>query len=118
MASIRIGLMGRGRIGRDLLRILLPLEDIRIAAVSDPAEDRALEYLLRWDTILGRFPGALSIRDSRLHVQGRTIPVLHRAQDEQWGDLGEHVSKTVSWFDNSWGYSQRMVDLIGLATGS
>jgi len=91
MAAIRVGLMGLGRIGRDLLRILHPLDDIQIAAVSDPAEDRALEYLLRFDTILGRFPGELNIRDSQLHVQGQTIPVLHRAQDEQWGDLGVQV---------------------------
>jgi glyceraldehyde 3-phosphate dehydrogenase len=91
MTPIRIGIMGLGRIGRDLFRILHGREDIQIVAVSDPAEDRALEYLLRFDTILGRFPEELSIRDSQLYVLGRPLPVLHRAEDEQWGDLGVQV---------------------------
>ena len=44
-----IGLMGFGRIGRNLFRILYQSEDIKIAAISDIADHKALEYLLRPD---------------------------------------------------------------------
>ena len=57
MAPLRVGLMGFGRIGRNLFRILYGREDIQIAAISDVADHASLEYLLRFDTILGRFPG-------------------------------------------------------------
>jgi glyceraldehyde-3-phosphate dehydrogenase/erythrose-4-phosphate dehydrogenase len=44
-----IGLMGFGRIGRNLFRILYQSEDIKLAAISDIADHKALEYLLRFD---------------------------------------------------------------------
>ena len=56
MSSVGIGLMGFGRIGRNLFRILYQSEDIRLRAISDIADHKALEYLLRFDTILGPFP--------------------------------------------------------------
>ena len=52
----RIGLMGLGRVGRNIFRILYESEDIRVAAISDRRRPRGLAYLLRFDTILGRFP--------------------------------------------------------------
>jgi tetratricopeptide (TPR) repeat protein len=48
--------MGFGRIGRNLFRILYSREDISIAAISELADAAGLEYLLRFDTLLGRFP--------------------------------------------------------------
>ena len=54
--TIRVGLMGFGRIGRNLFRILLDREDIDIAVISDIADHDGLEYLLRYDTILDAFP--------------------------------------------------------------
>ena len=59
MPAIRVALMGFGRIGRNLFRILYDRNDIRVAAISDVADHRSLEYLLRFDTILGRFPEAV-----------------------------------------------------------
>ena len=56
MGTTRIGLMGLGRIGRNLFRILYQRDDIQLAAISDIADQKALEYLLRFDTILGPFP--------------------------------------------------------------
>ena len=63
MSSVGIGLMGFGRIGRNLFRILYQREDIRLRAISDIADHRALEYLLRFDTILGQFPDEVSIKN-------------------------------------------------------
>ena len=74
--TIRVGLMGFGRIGRNLFRILLDREDIEIAVISDIANHDGLEYLLRYDTILGRFPYELSIKDGSLYTLGTQIKML------------------------------------------
>jgi len=85
-----IGLMGFGRIGRNLFRILYQSEDIKLAAISDTADHKALEYLLRFDTILGPFPDKVSIAEGNLYVAGRQIPMLSEKEpgDVPWGDLG------------------------------
>ena len=51
MSTVGIGLMGFGRIGRNLFRILYQSQAIRLRAISDIADHKALEYLLRFDTI-------------------------------------------------------------------
>jgi glyceraldehyde 3-phosphate dehydrogenase len=88
-----IGLMGFGRIGRNLFRILYQSEDIKLAAISDIADHKALEYLLRYDTILGPFPDEVSIRENNLYVVGRQIPMLSEKEpgDVPWGDLGVDI---------------------------
>ena len=88
-----IGLMGFGRIGRNLFRILYQSEDIKLAAISDIADHKALEYLLRFDTILGPFPDEVSIQEDNLYVIGRQIPMLSEKEpgDVPWGDLGVDI---------------------------
>ncbi len=88
MSATRVALMGFGRIGRNLFRILYRSGRIRLAAISDPANPEALEYLLRFDTILGRFPDEVSIREGNLYAYGRQIPVLSDADEMPWADLG------------------------------
>lgn len=93
MASVGVGLMGFGRIGRNLFRILYQSKAIRLAAISDIADHKALEYLLRFDTILGQFPDEVSIKEGHLYVAGRQIPMLSEKEpgDVPWGDLGVDV---------------------------
>ncbi len=93
MKPVRIGLMGFGRIGRNLFRILYDRDDIRIAAISDIADPRSLEYLLRFDTIMGRFPDEVSIKDGHLYVVGRQIPMLGGKEpgDVPWDELGVDI---------------------------
>ena len=69
--TIRIGLMGFGRIGRNIFRILHQRDDIQVVAISDIAPHQSLEYLLRYDTIMGRFPDPISIKDGHLYTRGR-----------------------------------------------
>jgi len=93
MTPIRVGLMGFGRIGRNLFRVLYNRDDIRVAAISDIADHRSLEYLMRFDTILGRFPDEVSIKDNHLYVIGRQIPMLSGKgpADVPWKELGVDV---------------------------
>ncbi|HXI01594.1 MAG TPA: glyceraldehyde 3-phosphate dehydrogenase NAD-binding domain-containing protein [Candidatus Saccharimonadales bacterium] len=91
--ATRIGLMGFGRLGRNIFRILSARDDVEIAAISDVAEHKALEYLLRFDTVLGRFPDEVSIKDGMLRLRGRSIPVLAGRDpgDVQWRDYGADI---------------------------
>jgi glyceraldehyde 3-phosphate dehydrogenase len=90
MSVTNVGLMGFGRIGRNLFRILYRSDDIRLTAISDIADHKALEYLLRFDTILGPFPDEVSIKEGHLYVAGRQVNMLSEKEpgDVPWGDLG------------------------------
>jgi glyceraldehyde 3-phosphate dehydrogenase len=91
--NVRIGLMGFGRIGRNLFRQLYQRDDLTVAAISDIADPAALEYLLRYDTVLGRFPEEARIRDGVLRCRGRETRILAGREpgDVPWGSLGVDV---------------------------
>jgi glyceraldehyde 3-phosphate dehydrogenase len=85
-----VGIVGLGRIGRNLFRLLHDREDIRIAAISDWSDPEPLEYLLKFDTLLGRFPGEVSIREGHLYAAGRQIRMI-TGKDQgvpPWRELG------------------------------
>ena len=88
--SVNVGLMGFGRIGRNIFRLLYRNENIRIAAISDTADPEALTYLLRYDTVLGRFPDLVTYKNGHLYTWGREIPMLAGKDpgDVRWSDLG------------------------------
>ena len=88
--AVNVGLMGFGRIGRNIFRLLYRNEDIRIAAISDTADPEALTYLLRYDTVLGRFPDLVTYKNGHLYTWGREIPMLAGKDpgDVRWSDLG------------------------------
>ena len=76
MTPLSVGLVGCGRIGRNLVRILSRSSDVRIAALVDGAEPEAIEYLLKFDTLLGRFPAPIALHDGVLEVDGSGIRLL------------------------------------------
>jgi glyceraldehyde 3-phosphate dehydrogenase len=89
-----IGLMGFGRIGRNVFRNVYKRDDIRIGAIADIGDATSMEYLLKFDTLVGRFPDELSIRDGHLYVYGRRVPFLagqERGAIPPWGDLGVEI---------------------------
>lgn len=97
--TITIGLMGFGRIGRNIFRIVHDRDDVRIGAISDIADHEALAYLLRYDTILGRFPDLVTYRadpdpnpQKRGHIYtvGKEIRFLSEADpgDVDWSRYG------------------------------
>lgn len=89
----RIGLMGLGRIGRNLFRLLHDRKDFEIAAVSDIADPTALAYLLQFDTVQGRFPAKVELTDGKLSVGGNQVPLLAAAKggDVDWSAHGVDV---------------------------
>ena len=71
--TIRIGLMGFGRIGRNVFRIVHDRDDIEVVAIVDIAEAQSLEYLLRFDTVHGRFESPVWVKGDSLYAKGRAI---------------------------------------------
>ena len=69
--TTRIGLMGFGRIGRNVFRIVHERDDVEVAAIVDIAEPQALEYLLRFDTVHGRFEEPVWIKGDSMYAKGR-----------------------------------------------
>lgn len=92
-AQIRVGLMGFGRIGRNVFRQLQNEPGIDVVAISDIADRAALVYLLKFDTIFGRFQGDVALDGTDLVVDGRRIPMLDGADpgDIDWGALDVDV---------------------------
>ena len=93
MITTRIGLMGFGRIGRNVMRLLHNRSDLEVVAISDIADPEALTYLLKYDSIYGRFPAPVSYGDGVLSYGDRNVAFLDAKEpgDADWGELGVDV---------------------------
>ena len=91
--SIRVGINGFGRIGRNVLRAALDDGDIEFAAVNDITSPDTLAHLLQYDSVLGNLSEPVSVEGDRLHVGGRSFTVLSERDPGAlpWGDLGVDV---------------------------
>ncbi len=92
-----IGLMGMGRVGRNLLRILHTNDDLRIVAVSDVVDPAALAYLVRFDSLLGRFPGEVRYHGDHLHMGDRKIKMHTEAKGPQTSRFRPGASWASMW---------------------
>src|SRR5881296_289282 len=86
--------MGFGRIGRNIFRILYKRHDIEIAAIADIGDPQALAYLLRFDTVHGRFPEPITVKGDSMYVRGKQIKMLTRREpgEAPWGELGVQIA--------------------------
>ena len=92
--AVKVGINGFGRIGRNILRAARQQgADIEIVAVNDITTPATLAHLLKYDTILGPFPGTVSVDGDILTVDGRKIKVLAERDPGKlpWGDLGVDI---------------------------
>jgi glyceraldehyde 3-phosphate dehydrogenase len=85
--------MGFGRMGRNIFRALHGRDDIEIVAINDIADPKAMVYLLRFDTLHGRFKEPVTYLDGYLYAGGRRIPWLQQAEPGAvpWYDFGADV---------------------------
>lgn len=87
---MRIAINGFGRIGRAVFRIADRLDDVEIVAINDLFDHEALSYLLKYDTVMGRFEGKVRIEDEVM-VTDRTRAKMFKERDPTklpWGELG------------------------------
>ncbi|MEV1242050.1 type I glyceraldehyde-3-phosphate dehydrogenase [Nonomuraea sp. NPDC049750] len=92
--SIRVGVNGFGRIGRNFWRAVAASgKDIEIVAVNDLTDNATLAHLLKYDSILGRLPYEVKVSGDEITVDGKTIKVFEERDPAKlpWGDLGVDV---------------------------
>ncbi|MFF4013505.1 type I glyceraldehyde-3-phosphate dehydrogenase [Streptomyces sp. NPDC001843] len=92
--TIRVGINGFGRIGRNYFRALLEQgADIEVVAVNDLGDTATTAHLLKYDTILGRLKQEVSHTADTITVDGHTIKVLSERNpaDIPWGELGVDI---------------------------
>jgi glyceraldehyde 3-phosphate dehydrogenase len=93
--SVRVGINGFGRIGRNIFRAAASraADEVQIVAVNDITDAPTLAYLLAYDSVFGRYPGDVSAGDGTLEVDGRSVRVLARREPATlpWGELGVDV---------------------------
>jgi glyceraldehyde 3-phosphate dehydrogenase len=85
--------MGFGRIGRSVFRLIQGHPDLEVAAIADIADPAGLTYLLKYDSIYGRFPIPVELEGSELFVDGSRIPILadREPRDIDWSAHGVDV---------------------------
>ena len=70
---MRVAINGFGRIGRSAFRILNRREDVSVVAINDIAPDDALVYLLKYDTVMGRFKDSLELQGSIMKTSSNEV---------------------------------------------
>ncbi len=99
--SIKVGINGFGRIGRMVFRASVNHPDIEIVGINDLCPADYLAYMLKYDTMHGKFQGEVSSTENAIVVNGKQIPVYaeRNPSDIPWGELGaEYVVESTGLF--------------------
>jgi glyceraldehyde 3-phosphate dehydrogenase len=91
---VKVGINGFGRIGRNVFRAAHAAgADLEFVAVNDLTDPETLAHMLKYDSILGRFPGEVSLDGDTISVDGTPLKVLSERDPAAlpWGDLGVDV---------------------------
>jgi len=90
---IKIGINGFGRIGRCFFRAAHEHKDIEIVGINDLGSLENLAYLLKYDTVYGRFDGKVNVEGGHLVVDGKTIQFSQEKDPAKlpWGSLGADI---------------------------
>ncbi|MEU4668365.1 type I glyceraldehyde-3-phosphate dehydrogenase [Amycolatopsis sp. NPDC023774] len=103
--TVRVGVNGFGRIGRNFFRAVKASgHDIEVVAFNDLGDVATMAHLLKYDSILGRFPGEVSLSDDGIVVDGKTIKALAERDPANlpWGELGvDVVVESTGFFTNA-----------------
>ena len=92
--TVKVAINGFGRIGRNYFRALVASgADLDVVAVNDLTDNKTLAHLLKYDSILGRFPGEISYDDDSITVDGKEIKAFAEKDPAQlpWADLGVDI---------------------------
>ncbi len=99
--SIKVGINGFGRIGRMVFRASVEHPEIEIVGINDLCPADYLAYMLKYDTMHGKFAGEVSSDDKGIVVNGKSIPVFAERDPANipWGQLGaEYVVESTGLF--------------------
>ncbi|GAA2803366.1 type I glyceraldehyde-3-phosphate dehydrogenase [Kribbella solani] len=92
--TVRVGINGFGRIGRNFFRAVQASgADIEVVAVNDLTDNQTLAHLLKYDSILGRFPGEVTATEDEITVAGHSFKAFAERDPAnlKWSDVGADV---------------------------
>ena len=90
---MKVAINGFGRIGRSVFRILNSKQDVDIVAINDIFDKGALTYLLKYDTVMGRFPDEVSLEGDILKTGSQSVKLIAERDPSSlpWGELGVDI---------------------------
>ncbi|MHB1147642.1 MAG: type I glyceraldehyde-3-phosphate dehydrogenase, partial [Lutibacter sp.] len=93
MSTIKIGINGFGRIGRIAFRVAVARPNIEVVGINDLLDVDHLAYLLKYDSVHGRFDGDVEVKNGHLVVNGKAIRITaeRNPEDLKWGEVGADV---------------------------
>tara|TARA_B100001057_G_scaffold422818_1_gene444571 strand:+ start:343 stop:1341 length:999 start_codon:yes stop_codon:yes gene_type:complete len=91
--AIRIGINGFGRIGRLVFRSAIKQNDITVVGINDLLDINHLAYLLKYDSVHGKYNGTVEVKGNNLVVDGKSVRISTERNpvDIGWGDLDTDV---------------------------
>lgn len=101
MTKIKVGINGFGRIGRLVFRAAMKRNDIEIVGINDLIDVDYMVYMLKYDTMHGRFDGTVEVKDGKLVVNGQAIRVTAEKDPAnlKWDEVGaEYVVESTGLF--------------------
>jgi len=100
--AVKIGINGFGRIGRLVFRAAIDNPNIEVKGINDPFIDLDyMVYMLRYDTVHGKFPGTIEVEDGKLVVNGKKIAVYNAMSPAEipWSECGaEYIVESAGVF--------------------
>jgi len=85
-----VGINGFGRIGRGVFRILSARDDIQVVAINDLFDNEQLAYLLKYDTVMGRFQRPIRVDGDTMYIDDEKIIMTEQRDPAEipWKELG------------------------------
>jgi glyceraldehyde 3-phosphate dehydrogenase len=90
MSTIKVGINGFGRIGRLVFRAMTERENIEVVGINDLIDAEYMAYMLKYDSVHGKFKGEVSVEGNNLVVNGKTIRVTAERDPNnlKWNEVG------------------------------
>ena len=87
---IKIGINGFGRIGRLAFRVATQRENVQVVGINDLLDVDYLAYMLKYDSVHGRFDGTVEVKDGKLIVNGKEVRISaeRNPEDLKWDEIG------------------------------
>ncbi len=101
MSTIKVGINGFGRIGRLVFRAMAERDNIEVVGINDLIDAEYMAYMLKYDSVHGRFNGEVSVEGNNLVVNGKTIRVTAEKDPAnlKWNEVGaEYVVESTGLF--------------------
>ena len=101
MSTIKVGINGFGRIGRLVFRAMTERDNIEVVGINDLIDAEYMAYMLKYDSVHGRFNGEVSVEGNNLVVNGKTIRVTAERDPNnlKWNEVGaEYVVESTGLF--------------------